>query len=103
MAPWDTYSLGLSCQNPGTACTLLEIRESGPENWEKPLGTSEVHIVLAALAPDAQRLAGVLDRARQAYEKQPGIELIWRQECYVLPKESHSGTRTASVIPLSSG
>src|SRR5215469_6858439 len=87
MAPWDTYSLGLSCQNPGTACTLLEIRESGPENWEKPLGTSEVHIVLAALAPDAQRLAGVLDRARQAYEKQPGIELIWRQECYVLPNE----------------
>jgi len=66
---------------------LGDTGESGPENWEKPLGTQDVHVVLAALAPDAQRLAGVLDRARQSYEKLAGVELIWRQECYALPNE----------------
>ncbi len=49
--------------------------------------TPDVHVVLAALAPDAQRLGGVLDRARQSYEKLSGIELIWRQDCYALPNE----------------
>jgi len=66
---------------------LGDTRESSPESWEKPLGTPDVHVVLAALAPDAQRLGDVLDRARRTYEKLPGIEMIWRQECYALPTE----------------
>jgi len=66
---------------------LGDTRESSPESWEKPLGTPDVHVVLAALAPDAQRLGDVLDRARRSYEKLPGIEMIWRQECYALPTE----------------
>src|SRR6516225_12417065 len=66
---------------------LGDTGESSPENWEEPLGTPDVHVVLAALAPDAQRLADVLDRAKQVYEKLAGIELIWRQECYALPTE----------------
>jgi deferrochelatase/peroxidase EfeB len=48
---------------------LGDTGESSPENWEKPLGTPDVHVVLAALAPDAQRLSDVLDRARRSYEK----------------------------------
>ncbi|MGH9463006.1 MAG: Dyp-type peroxidase, partial [Vicinamibacteria bacterium] len=39
--------------------------ESGPENWEKPLGTSDVRVVLTAVSPDRQRLEAVLDRARK--------------------------------------
>jgi Dyp-type peroxidase family len=66
---------------------LGDTGESSPENWEKPLGTPDVHVVLAALAPDAQRLSDVLDRARRSYEKLPGIEMIWRQECHALPTE----------------
>jgi Dyp-type peroxidase family len=69
------------------ASELGDTGESSPENWEKPLGTSDVHVVLAALAADVQRLHEVLDRARQSYEKLPGIELVWRQECYALPNE----------------
>ncbi len=69
------------------ASELGDTGESSPENWEKPLGTPDVHVVLAALAPDAQRLGGVLNRARQSYEKLSGIELIWRQDCYALPNE----------------
>jgi Dyp-type peroxidase family len=66
---------------------LGDTGESSPENWEKPFGTPDAHVVLAALAPDAQRLGDVLDRARRSYEKLPGIEMIWRQDCYALPSE----------------
>lgn len=74
----------------GMAARASELRDTGessPENWENPLGTSDVHVVLAALAADVQRLHEVLDRARQSYEKLPGIELVWRQDCYALPNE----------------
>src|SRR5215472_14230490 len=40
---------------------LGDTGESSPENWEKPLGTPDVHVVLAALAPDAKRLGIALD------------------------------------------
>ncbi len=64
---------------------LGDVRESSPANWEHPLGTGEVHVAIAALSPDAARLEGVLDRARRAHEEVPGVELIWRQDCYQLP------------------
>ena len=64
---------------------LGDTGESSPENWEKPLGTPEVHVVIAALAPDAPRLGNVLERAKQSYENLSGIEVIWRQDCYTLP------------------
>ena len=67
------------------AAELGDLGESSPEHWEKPLGTPEVHVALAALSPDAARLEAVLDRARRAHQELPGIELIWRQDCYQLP------------------
>lgn len=30
--------------------------ESSPENWEKPLGSADVHVVVTAIAPDAEHL-----------------------------------------------
>jgi Dyp-type peroxidase family len=59
--------------------------ESAPENWEKPLGSADVHVALAALSPDAQHLERVLERARRAHEQLPGVRAIWRQDCYQLP------------------
>src|SRR5947208_12173834 len=38
------------------AALLGDVGESSPEHWEKPLGTSEVHVALAALSPDEARL-----------------------------------------------
>src|SRR5215207_7076948 len=67
------------------AAELGDVGESGPANWEKPLGTAEVHIALAALSPDEARLEAVLERARKSYEELAGIEVIWRQDCYQLP------------------
>jgi Dyp-type peroxidase family len=65
----------------GDAC------ESSPEHWEKPLGSTDVHVVLTALAPDSERLEAALARARQEYQKISGITAIWSQNCYALPTE----------------
>ena len=67
------------------AAELGDVGESSPANWEKPLGTPDVHVALAALSPDAARLEAVLERARKTYEELAGIEVIWRQDCYQLP------------------
>jgi Dyp-type peroxidase family len=67
------------------AAELGDIGESSPANWEKPLGTGDVHVALAALSPDAERLAAAVQRARRAHQELPGVEVIWRQDCYQLP------------------
>ncbi len=64
---------------------LGDVGESSPTHWEKPLGSSDVHVALAALSPSAERLEVVLERARRAYAELPGVEAIWRQDCYQLP------------------
>lgn len=67
------------------AGVLGDTGENSPANWEKPLGTPDVHVVFAALAPDAQRLAPALERATKVLDDLPGATAIWRQDCYVLP------------------
>ena len=67
------------------AAELGDVGESSPAHWEWPLGTPDVHVALAALSPDAARLASVVERARRAHEELPGVEVIWRQDCYQLP------------------
>src|SRR5437764_9937248 len=67
------------------AAELGDVGESSPANWERPLGSPDVHVALAALSPDAGRLAAVVERARHAHQELPGVEVIWRQDCYQLP------------------
>jgi Dyp-type peroxidase family len=67
------------------AAELGDVGDSSPANWERPLGTPEVHVALAALSPDAARLAAVVERARRAHQELPGVKVIWRQDCYQLP------------------
>jgi Dyp-type peroxidase family len=67
------------------ATELGDVGESAPANWEQPLGRPDVHIAIAALSPDAPQLERVLARARREQQDLPGIELIWRQDCYQLP------------------
>lgn len=70
------------------ASDLGDCGESAPENWEQPLGSSDLHVVLVAVSPDEQRMEAALDRAREAYRNLPGIEAIWRQNCHALPTET---------------
>jgi Dyp-type peroxidase family len=67
------------------AAVLGDVGESSPANWEKPLGTGDVHVALAVLSSDAGRLQALVEKARSAHEQLPGIELIWQQDCYQLP------------------
>ena len=63
---------------------LGDVGESGPDQWEKPLGTTDVHVAIAVLSSDEARLQAVAERARRAHAELPGVELIWRQDCYQL-------------------
>src|SRR5690349_13880844 len=67
------------------AAELGDVGPSSPDNWEKPLGSPDVHVALSILSPDAARLENLAERARRAHEQLPGVEVIWRQDCYQLP------------------
>jgi Dyp-type peroxidase family len=67
------------------ATELGDVGDSHPSNWEAPLGTSDVHVAVAVLSPDAARLEAAASRARRAHEDLAGVQVIWRQDCYQLP------------------
>jgi Dyp-type peroxidase family len=66
------------------ATLLGDAGESGPQHWEPPLGTADVHVAIAALSSDAARLQAAAERARRAHTELPGLEVVWRQDCYQL-------------------
>ena len=63
---------------------LGDIGESAPDQWEKPLGTGDVHVAVAVLSTDQAQLDTVTRQARKAHAELPGVELLWRQDCYQL-------------------
>jgi Dyp-type peroxidase family len=66
------------------AALLGDVGESSPEHWEPPLGSTDVHVAIAALSPDPARLQAAAERAQQAHIELPGVEVVWRQDCYQL-------------------
>jgi deferrochelatase/peroxidase EfeB len=86
-ASLDSFSPEFQQGMAARAEILGDTGESSPEHWEKPLGSADVHVVLTALAPDAERLESALARAREEYQKISGITAIWRQNCHALPTE----------------
>ena len=86
-ASLDSFSPEFQQGMAARAAILGDTGESSPEHWEKPLGSTEVHVVLAGLAPDTERLEAALARARQEYQKISGITAIWSQNCHALPDE----------------
>jgi Dyp-type peroxidase family len=72
----------------GMAARAAELGDTGPsspDHWEKPLGSPDVHVAISVLSPDAARLDDLLKRARHAHAELPGVQMIWRQDCYQLP------------------
>ena len=63
---------------------LGDIGESGPDHWEQPLGSTDVHVAVAVLSSDVDQLREAAEKAREAHAELPGIDLIWRQDCYQL-------------------
>jgi Dyp-type peroxidase family len=64
--------------------TLGDTGESGPDHWEEPLGSDDVHVAIAVLCSGEEQLAEAAEKARRAQAELPGVELIWRQDCYQL-------------------
>lgn len=67
------------------ATHLGDVGESSPEQWEKPLGTADVHVAIAVLSPDIAHLEIVTEKAQRAQKELDGITVVWRQDCYQLP------------------
>ncbi|MEV4372488.1 Dyp-type peroxidase [Nonomuraea sp. NPDC049637] len=87
-ASLDTFAWEFRQGMAARAAALGDTGDSGPARWEPPLGTSDAHVLLVALAPDDGRLEAALDSARPAYEALPGVTAIWRQNCHALPTET---------------
>ena len=51
---------------------LGDVGESGPDRWEEPLGSADVHVAVAVLSSDEARLRAVAERAREAHADLPG-------------------------------
>jgi Dyp-type peroxidase family len=77
--PWELRQ-GMAAR----ARALGDVGDSSPEHWERPLGTSDVHVVLTAVSPDTARLEAAFARARDVFDRIQGIQVIWRQECHAL-------------------
>jgi Dyp-type peroxidase family len=84
----DSFSWEFRQGMAARAKDLGDTGESAPENWEKPLGTKDVHVIIVAVSPDEVQLETVLERAREAYREMTGIEAIWRQNCHALATET---------------
>ncbi len=66
---------------------LGDIGERGPEHWEKPFGTPDVHVVITAVSTSEAQLHPAVERAKGTLQKLPGVEAIWRQDSGVLKDE----------------
>ena len=83
----DSFPLEFQQGMAARAKLLGDTGENSPENWEKPLGTPDVHVVITAISPDQADLARALERARQGYKELRGITPIWHQNVHVMPGE----------------
>lgn len=97
----DSFPVEFQQGMAARAKVLGDTGENSPENWEKPLGTPEVHVVITAISPNQVHLASALERARQAYKQLPGITAIWRQDVHVMRKRNRLAFGTVSAIPPS--
>ena len=61
---------------------LGDVGENAPENWEKPLGSQDLHLVVVGLAPDTARLEEAIRHAREAVRDLPGVVPIWQQDVH---------------------
>src|SRR5215469_11388311 len=64
------------------AAELGDVGENAPERWEKPLGSQNVHLVVAGLAPDAASLEVAVRYARDAFHDLTGVVPIWQQDVH---------------------
>ena len=67
------------------AAYLGDVGESAPENWEAPLGSKDVHVVVAALARDTSLMEALVRLAQDAVRNRPGVTPVWTLDVHVPP------------------
>ena len=60
-----------------------DVGENAPEHWEAPLGSTDVHLVVAALARDTSLMENLVTLAQDAIRDLPGIAPIWALDVHV--------------------
>ena len=98
----DSFSWEFQQGMRARAKDLGDTGESAPENWEKPLGTGDVHVVLLAVSPDEKRLEAALNLLGRLTARCPGLKPFGGKtvmRCQT--KKSPSASAMASVIPRS--
>jgi Dyp-type peroxidase family len=83
----ETFSPQFQQGMAARAQAIGDTGESGPTHWEKPLGSTDVHVVITAVSTSDEQLASAVARAQETQRNLPGIEPIWRQNCHVLVDE----------------
>lgn len=103
-ATLDSFAWEFQQGSAARGRALGDTGESAPENWEPPLGSSDVHVVVIALAPDAASLERAFLRAQEAFRSLEGTTAIWRQDCYAPAHErEHFGYRDNIGYPAIEG
>ncbi len=103
-ASLDTFSPEFRAGMASRAEKLNDTEESSPAHWERPLGTSDVHVALAVFAPDAPTLETVLVAARAARQALPGVTVVYRQDVGMLPTgRTHLGYQDGISNPVIAG
>ena len=62
-----------------------DVGENAPEHWEAPLGSKDIHLVVAALARDTSLMETLVTLAQDAIRDLPGIAPIWALDVHVPP------------------
>lgn len=79
----NSFPLAFQQGMAARAAMLGDVGENGPDHWEWPLGSPDVHIAVSAISPGTAQLEAVFAPAREVLREMPGIEAIWRQDCHV--------------------
>jgi Dyp-type peroxidase family len=100
----DSFSPEFKQGMAARAEELRDVGKSAPEHWERPLGTSDLHLMLAIVAGDDAHLASLLQRAEPVYREIRGVTAIYRQDAHALPTEKEPfGFRDGTSQPAVEG
>ena len=67
------------------AADIGDVGENAPEHWEAPLGSKQVHLVVAALARDTSLMQTLVEASQRAVRDLSGVTAIWSLDVHVPP------------------
>jgi deferrochelatase/peroxidase EfeB len=72
----EAFRVGMAAR----ARQLVDVGVNDPKNWDKPFGTSEVHIAISAFSDSAEQHRRAVAVAREQYQGLSGVVLLGAQD-----------------------